>query len=108
MRQCIEFGPHGHGHNGVGPVMAEVSASPGDVSFFMHHSFIDRAYKIWQERKPERKTSVDGCAMIDKSQNCVATMNMDTKLSSQGVRPDVTVGDVLDTQNEFLCYTYDY
>lgn len=105
MRSCMEFGPHAYGHNGVGPVMAEVSASPGDPAFFMHHSFIDRNWWVWQDKKPGRKDNVTGCAT--PGEPCTQ-MTMNTTLSSMGIRPDVTVGDVLDTKNSWLCYTYDY
>lgn len=30
MERCSEYGPHGNGHNGLGPVMAEVAASPSE------------------------------------------------------------------------------
>lgn len=105
MRSCMEFGPHAYGHNGVGPVMAEVSGSPGDPTFFMHHSFIDRNWKVWQSKNETRRTTVSGCAT--PGEPCTQ-MTTKTDLSSKGIRPDVTVEDVLDTENSWLCYTYDY
>ena len=105
MRECVEFGPHGYGHNGLGPVMAAVSGSPSDPAFFMHHAFIDRNWKTWQLKKPERNTNISGCA--EPGSPC-PQLTLQTTLSSLGIRPNVTVGDVLDTENEWLCYKYDY
>ncbi|KAH7029108.1 uncharacterized protein B0I36DRAFT_384684 [Microdochium trichocladiopsis] len=104
MEMCNERGPHGYGHNGLGPVMAEVSASPSDPVFFMHHSFVDHMWNQWQRSDASRFTAVGGCAA--PGDNC-SPMTASTTLSSMGLRPDVTVGDMLDIRGESLCYDYD-
>ncbi|KAI0514703.1 hypothetical protein F5B22DRAFT_228073 [Xylaria bambusicola] len=105
FRDCFELGPHGYGHNGVGAVMAEVSASVGDPIFFMHHLFVDHTFRIWQNANPSRRTTISGCA--DKASPCTP-ITLDTKLSSSGLRPDVTVGQALNTLGGTFCYRYDY
>ncbi|KAI0458284.1 Di-copper centre-containing protein [Xylaria acuta] len=105
FRDCFELGPHGYGHNGIGAVMAEVSASVGDPVFFMHHLFVDHTFRIWQNANPSRRTTISGCA--DKANPCTP-ITLDTKLSSNGLRPDVTVGQVMNTLSGTICYRYDY
>ncbi|KAI1112534.1 Di-copper centre-containing protein [Nemania sp. NC0429] len=103
FRDCFELGPHGYGHNGIGAVMAEVSASVGDPVFFMHHLFVDHTFRIWQNANPSRRTTISGCADA-----ACTPITLDTKLSSNGIRPDLTVRQILDTLGGSLCYRYDY
>ncbi|KAK6216346.1 hypothetical protein LQW54_003549 [Pestalotiopsis sp. IQ-011] len=104
MEHCSEFGPHGYGHNGVGAVMSFVSISPGDPVFFMHHGFVDHSYLLWQNADlANRQFQVNGCT----DSACSSNLTTDYVLSSQGLRPEVTVNDVLDTQGGYLCYVYD-
>ncbi|KAI1086110.1 Di-copper centre-containing protein [Rostrohypoxylon terebratum] len=105
MRGCQELGPHAYGHNGVGAVMAEVQASPGDPIFFMHHLFVDHSFRIWQNGDASRTQSINGCA--DANNPCTP-MSMDYVLTSNGLRPNTTVSEVMDTLGGYLCYRYDY
>ncbi|KAI1757511.1 hypothetical protein F4782DRAFT_546646 [Xylaria castorea] len=105
FRDCFELGPHGYGHNGIGAVMAEVSASVGDPVFFMHHLFVDHTFRIWQNANPSRRTTISGCA--NKANPCTP-ITLDTMLSSNGLRPDITVRDIMDTLSGTICYRYDY
>lgn len=106
MENCAELGPHGYGHNGIGSVMADVSASPSDPTFFLHHLFIDRNFWLWQEIDAStRKSQINGC--IDTKSPCTA-LTLDTVITVQGLRPDVTVRDIIDTQNGAMCYSYSY
>ncbi|KAI1738260.1 Di-copper centre-containing protein [Xylaria scruposa] len=105
FRDCFELGPHGYGHNGIGAVMAEVSASVGDPVFFMHHLFVDHTFRIWQNANPSRKTTISGCAT---SGNPCTPITLDTTLSSNGLGPDLTVRQVMDTLSGTICYRYDY
>jgi tyrosinase len=105
MENCAELGPHAYGHNGIGSVMADVSASPGDPTFFMHHLFIDRNFWLWQNGDDSRKSEISGC--IDANSPCTP-LTLDTIIDVQGLAPNVTVGDIINTQNGAMCYTYTY
>lgn len=105
MTNAYTHRPHAYGHNGVGAVMAEVQASPGDPVFFMHHLFVDHSFRIWQNGDASRTTTINGCA--DGNNPCTA-ITMDTVLHSNGLRPNTTVGAVMDTLGDYLCYRYDY
>jgi tyrosinase len=85
--------------------MSDVYASPGDPIFWMHHLFVDRNFRIWQNANPSRKTSVSGC--VDNKSPCTP-LTLDTNIHVGGLRPDVRVRDVLDTMNGAMCYRYNY
>lgn len=100
MAACAEGGAHAWGHNGIGAVMSDVYASPGDPVFFLHHAFIDRNFRIWQNRFGQNV--VGG---TDVSGNAITTR---TGINVYGFRPDTNVGAILNTQGPALCYRYNY
>ncbi|KAK8116062.1 hypothetical protein PG984_012564 [Apiospora sp. TS-2023a] len=102
FESCWEYGPHGYGHNGIGSVMGDVLGSVGDPAFWMHHSYIDRVFRVWQNVDEKRRTTISG-TIADGS-----PLTLDTPVVMGGIRPDVKVGDVLDTLNGVMCYKYEY
>ncbi|KAK8104063.1 Di-copper centre-containing protein [Apiospora kogelbergensis] len=102
FERCWEYGPHGYGHNGIGGTMAYVEISPSDPAFYMHHSYVDRVYRVWQNADVSRRTSISGL-IADGS-----PLTMDTPISIGGIRPDVRVRDVIDTLDGAMCYRYTY
>jgi len=103
MASCAEGGAHAWGHNGVGAVMQDVYASPADPTFWLHHAFIDRNFRIWQNQNAAvRTTTVSGS---DSQGN---PLTLDTNINVYGFRPDVKIRDVLNTQSTTLCYKYSY
>ncbi|KAL2194360.1 tyrosinase-like protein [Corynascus similis CBS 632.67] len=104
--RCVERTIHSNGHGGIGGTMSRISAAPVDPLFYIHHAFVDWQWARWQEESPSRrKTTISGCAEGHGS-GCVR-LTEDTVLAGLGVFPDMTVADVLDTENKILCYTYD-
>ncbi|KAI2637923.1 hypothetical protein GGS26DRAFT_433483 [Hypomontagnella submonticulosa] len=108
FHSCVEFTFHAQGHNGVGGLMADAIASPGDPSFFMHHLYVDYAFRKWQIDDVNRRTSISGCA---DNVNC-APLTMDTMVYMGQICgakcPDLKVRDILNTLQGHLCYRYDY
>jgi tyrosinase len=104
MAACAEGGAHAYGHNGIGGIMGDVYASPGDPVFWLHHLFIDHNYRIWQNNDPARITAA-GVNGRDAYGN---TLTVDTIVYMEGIRPDVAVRDILNTLSTTLCYRYDY
>ncbi|KAJ4402457.1 hypothetical protein N0V91_007171 [Didymella pomorum] len=103
MAACAEGGAHAWGHNGIGAVMSDVYASPSDPVFFLHHGFIDRNFRIWQNNGGNaRISSIDGTDAFGNA------LTLNTKVNVYGFRPDVRVGDILNTRGPTLCYKYDY
>jgi len=83
--------------------MSDVVASPGDPVFFMHHGFVDHTWHIWQNADPgNRLYQISGNTIDGRP------VTLDTVLSSNGLRPDVRVGDMMDIMGGYLCYRYDY
>lgn len=103
MAACAEGGAHAWGHNGIGAVMQDVYASPADPVFWLHHAFIDRNFRIWQNANAGvRTTTISG---TDGGGN---RLTLDTGINIYGFRPDVRIRDVLNTQSTTLCYKYNY
>jgi len=102
MRSCAEGGPHAWGHNGIGAVMQDVYGSPADPTFWLHHAFIDRNFRIWQNANPDRINSINGA----DSQN--RPLTLDTTVNVYDIRPTVRIRDILDTTATTLCYRYSY
>lgn len=108
MASCSEYGPHAYGHNGIGGVMSDVSASPSDPVFYMHHLFVDHSFRIWQNANAARTTSING---VDVNGNA---LSMNTGVSVGGIMPDVKIGDIMNTLSGTViggvpfCYRYNY
>lgn len=102
MAACAEGGAHAWGHNGIGAVMSDVYASPSDPVFWLHHAFIDRNFRIWQNKDSARTGYVDGTDRVGNR------LTLDTSVSVNGFQPNTVIRDILDTMGTKLCYKYDY
>ncbi|KAF3052336.1 hypothetical protein E8E11_009894 [Didymella keratinophila] len=103
MAGCAEGGAHAWGHNGVGAVMQDVYASPADPVFWLHHGFIDRNFRIWQNQNSGvRTTTIDGTDIDGNA------LTLDTTINVYSFKPDVKIRDILDTTGQTLCYKYNY
>jgi len=103
MAGCSETGAHAWGHNGIGAVMQDVYASPADPSFWLHHGFIDRNFRIWQNQNSGVRTTTVGGTDVDGN-----ALTLDTSINVYSIRPDVKIRDILDTTASTLCYKYNY
>ncbi|KAF9692494.1 hypothetical protein EKO04_009777 [Ascochyta lentis] len=103
MASCSEGGAHAWGHNGIGAVMQDTYASPADPVFFLHHAFIDRNFRIWQNNGGNaRVTTVGGTDAVGNR------LTLDTTVNVYDFRPTVRIRDILNTQSSLLCYKYNY
>jgi tyrosinase len=103
MASCAEGAAHAWGHNGIGAVMQDTFAAPSDPVFWLHHGYVDRNYLNWQNSDARtRTTSVSGSEANGRG------LTLDTTISVGGIRPDVRIRDVLNTQGSLLCYRYNY
>jgi tyrosinase len=89
--------------------MADVSASPSDPIFYMHHSFVDHGFRTWQNiDQAARTTSING---VDHSG---VPLTLDTVVYMGGIMPDVKIRDILNTLSgtviggKLYCYRYNY
>ncbi|KAK4118313.1 Di-copper centre-containing protein [Parathielavia appendiculata] len=106
-RRCVEQTIHAVMHEGIGPTMWLLATSPNDPVFFLHHGFVDWQWKRWQDAAPGRSMTITGCAEYPADGSPCIPLTRDTVLTTMGLIPDMTVGDVLDTENDVMCYTYD-
>ncbi|KAF2830391.1 Di-copper centre-containing protein [Ophiobolus disseminans] len=103
MASCAEGGAHAWGHNGIGAVMQDTFASPADPIFFLHHAFIDRNFRIWQNKdQAYRVNNINGRDVAGNP------LTLDTTVNVYDIRPTVQIRDILDTTSEKLCYKYSY
>jgi tyrosinase len=102
MAACAEGGAHAWGHNGIGAVMQDTYASPSDPVFWLHHGYIDRNFRIWQNAASGRSNSIDGTDRVGNR------LTLSTSVSVNGLRPNVVIGDIIDTMGTKLCYKYNY
>ncbi|KAJ1323066.1 tyrosinase [Microdochium nivale] len=104
FRANIEGLNHAYGHLAIGPTMSSTSQSPADPIFFLHHSYIDWSWKRWQNQQSGRWTTINGCA--DKRSPCTP-LTVNTQLTSMNLFRAMSVGELLDTEGDTGCYTYD-
>lgn len=78
--------------------------APNDPVFFLHHSQIDRLWWSWQKYSGDRFLQYNGPAQLDGDEEGVLT----DLLEYGGYLPfDPSVGDLMDTEGDLLCYRYD-
>lgn len=53
-------GPHGRVHNWCFGTMSDVSWSPVDPLFWLHHAEIDRIWSVWQAANPGKNPTLTG------------------------------------------------
>jgi len=82
--------------------MQDTYGSPADPVFFLHHAFVDRNFRIWQNKNSARVNSING---RDGGGN---PLTLDTTVNVQDMRPTVRIRDILDTTGTTLCYKYNY
>ncbi|KAI1347292.1 Di-copper centre-containing protein [Xylaria sp. FL0043] len=119
---CIEAKPHSAGHGGVNGLMINVKLSPGDPVFWLHHGYIDKLWWDWESLKlPARLTedviyanpSKIGGNNTFRGKNDPAYVNyfndggsittLNHTLSSHGLVPNATIGDVMDLGGDYVC-----
>jgi tyrosinase len=83
--------------------MQDTYAAPADPVFWLHHAFIDRNFRIWQNSDVRTRTTTVGG--VDESGR---RLSLDYSIALGGVREAVRIRDLLDTTGSVLCYKYSY
>jgi tyrosinase len=107
--ECNERGVHNLGHESVGATLRSSSTAPLEPLFFLHHTFVDRIWWRWQNKNPARFSTISGCTIpVFPCPSDSYLLAPDSYLGGwDGLSNVETVGEILDTRNEHLCYTYD-
>ncbi|KAG8163087.1 hypothetical protein KVR01_007565 [Diaporthe batatas] len=122
---CIGGSPHTSGHFAIGGTMDDVSLSPADPLFFMHHTNLDRIWWEWQSKDDARLTDMGG-DNVAKS-NFLASAQpkslpvsafspyfedggdettLDHVMWMTGVVPNITIREVMDIKSDAVCIEY--
>jgi len=122
-------GPHNGVHDTVGGDMAGSCPDnappnctggptwpPNDPVFFLHHAMIDKIWYDWQNRDPVNAESFFGGSVESLSSLAAYNqypngdppfLNLSSTMPADGLFPEVTIGDVLNTTGGILCYVYE-
>lgn len=107
----VEIGPHGGIHYTIGgDPGGDLYTSPADPAFWVHHSNMDRMYTLWQTLDPAvRKTDINatGYGHITWANDPESRYTLLNDTIDMGyAAPATTIGAVMDTLSENLCYFY--
>ncbi|KAI9170684.1 Tyrosinase P [Paramyrothecium foliicola] len=123
--ECYMDSPHVAGHGAVGGTMLDVVASPGEPLFFLHHTYLDRAWWLWQKADwPARKTQMGGRNIpytwyleqnnfeypgadildYDGDDGNITTLNHNLWMA--GLISNHTIAEVMDLNGEVICAEY--
>jgi tyrosinase len=103
--QMLEGGPHGVIHASLGGEM-NPTTSPNEPLFFLHHPQIDRIWWQWQQKNiTERRDQYFG-DKLDEYGFTEGPASLTDVLKMNGLAPDITVKDIMDTSDPRWCYKY--
>lgn len=98
--------------------MADVDCSPGDPTFYLHHTYVDRIWWQWQQANAtSRMFDISGNSLnetylaehgLEAPAGGWPKTTMEYVLDTNNILPDITVHDVVNIQGGYLCYEYDY
>ena len=112
--------------------MVNLKLSPGDPIFFLHHAWLDRLWWLWQSAAPDtRLTEIGGVnipastlppilsgangkgsppapfpGLTDYFNDPGNVTTLSHTLWSVGLRPNATIGDVMDLHSPLVCADY--
>jgi len=90
--------------------------SPNDPLFWLHHAMVDKVWYDWQHSNPENAKSYFGGSV--QALESIAEYNeypnggppflhLSSTMPADGMFPEVTINDVMDTTSGILCYVYE-
>ncbi|KAI0412994.1 amino acid transporter [Xylaria grammica] len=119
---CWSQNPHSAGHGGIGGIMSDGTLSPGDPTFYLHHSYLDKLWWEWQNLNESRLYDMGGpnlptfsgqngttppsAAFTDYFGDGGNTTTLNHVLYMFDLAPNVTVGDIMDIRGPVICSEY--
>lgn len=92
--------------------MSDIGHSPNDPVFFLHHANLDRIWAAWQSHDPANMFAVGGGLTQDLVNydefpaGAPPFVGADEQLRFSGLTTEPTLGEVLRTKGDLLCYEY--
>ena len=103
---ALEGSPHGVIHASLGGEM-NPTTSPNEPLFFLHHPQIDAIWWRWQQQDPSvRLTDFAGTKNTPGGAIADEPASLDDVLLMNGLAPDITVREIMDTTDARWCYKY--
>ncbi|KAI0017635.1 Di-copper centre-containing protein [Xylariomycetidae sp. FL0641] len=97
------LGLHTAGHDVMGGTSADLSASPSDPVFFLHHSMLDRVYWIWQALHPFQAKDIAGTrSILGTGPDALKSDVQDLGTLAE----PKTISQLIDTLEGPFCYVY--
>ncbi|KAK2001440.1 Di-copper centre-containing protein [Colletotrichum falcatum] len=125
FNSCIGGSPHTSGHFAIGGTMDDVSLSPADPLFFMHHTNLDRLWWEWQSKNTSRLTDMGGPNVASGSFLASVQPNILPKeafapyfgddgntttlnhiMWMAGTAENITIAEVMDIKSDAICIEY--
>ncbi|EFQ35939.1 hypothetical protein CGRA01v4_06143 [Colletotrichum graminicola] len=124
FNSCLGGSPHVSGHYAIGGTMDDVSLSPADPLFFMHHTNLDRLWWVWQSKNTSRLTDMGGpnvaSGFLASVQPTILpveafapyfgdngnTTTLDHILWMAGTAENITIAEVMDVKSDAICVEY--
>ncbi|KAL2813650.1 hypothetical protein BDW59DRAFT_167458 [Aspergillus cavernicola] len=122
---CYNTYPHSAGHAALGGVMFDTIYSNGDPIFYLHHAYVDRMWWQWQQADlANRLTEIGGpnvpsqevlqsvglpppsSTLVDYNGDEGDTTTLAHVLWMHGIRPNVTIAEVMDLGGGVICAEY--
>ncbi len=105
------MGIHGGGHYSLGGDPGrDVSTSPGDPVFYLHHGMIDRVWWIWQMLSPAERTrgalALAGTNTFLDTPPSANTTYDDYTLYGYASGPSRQIKELMSTTDGPFCYVY--
>ncbi|CAE6436017.1 unnamed protein product [Rhizoctonia solani] len=94
------------------PFSGAPTISPNEPMFFLHHGNIDRLWWLWQKLNSKNEAAFAGGSVRNLTRpdlypnGAAPWMDTSTPIPTAGMFNSVTIGDVLDTTGDTLCYIY--
>jgi hypothetical protein len=74
--------------------------------FYLHHAQVDHVYWQWQQKNPAVRLHEVGGKTI-RNDATSPNVTADFKVNLGALAPSIPISDLLDTEGEVLCYTYE-
>ncbi|CAE6356956.1 unnamed protein product [Rhizoctonia solani] len=94
------------------PFSGAPTISPNEPMFFLHHGNIDRLWWLWQKLNAKNQVAFAGGSVRNLTRpdlypnGAAPWQDTSTVIPTAGMYKSVTIGDVLDTTGDTLCYIY--